>query len=280
VVEVTESRTAAAVETRYRRGGSEVMSTLGATVRFGELVANNNVSLTVRDRMVTALIGPNGAGKTTFFNALTGAVRPSAGRFQVLGNDVGTPSPPKMARLGVIRTFQNLKVLGDLTVRENVELGAARNGRVSIPASLIGLPAARRWKQAVRESADWAMEFVDVGARPAAIVGDLPYGVKRRLEIARALAARPRVLLLDEPTAGMDLTETLEIGDLISRTVDELGIPVLVVEHDMRLVRQFADVVHVLDCGQLIASGRPDEVLAQDDVISVYLGRMGSQVDA
>src|SRR5207244_4282216 len=159
-----------------------------------------------------ALIGPNGAGKTTLFNVVTGVVRAQEGRLRVFGEEVAGPTPARMARLGLIRTFQDLKVVRRLTVFDNVVIGVGRPALPSLLGSLVGWPSARRKEAAIRRATDWALDFVDLGHLARIHVGDLPYAAERRVEIARALAAQPRLLLLDEPTAGMGPGETVEIG--------------------------------------------------------------------
>jgi len=256
-----------------RPGGEAVLEAIGITTCFGELPANEDVDLRVTAGRVTALIGPNGAGKTTLFNVMTGVVRAQRGRLLAFGSEVEAPTPARMARLGLIRTFQDLKVVRRLSVFDNVVIGAGRAQRPSLPGAVLGLPSARRKQAAIRAAAEWAIDFVGLTGLAGTYVGDLPYAAERRVEIARALAARPKVLLLDEPTAGMGPGETIEIGGLLSRVVDDLGIPVFVIEHDMRVVRGFADWVYVLEQGRIITDGLPEKVLADGRVIESYLGR-------
>ncbi|MDQ1501649.1 MAG: branched-chain amino acid transport system ATP-binding protein [Actinomycetota bacterium] len=255
-----------------RPAGQAVLEASGITTCFGGLRANHEVDLTVTGGRVTALIGPNGAGKTTFFNVVTGGIRLQEGTVRVFGEEITDATPSRMARLGLIRTFQDLKVLQRLSVFDNVVIGAGRGQRPSLLGALIALPAARRKEAAIRQVAEWALEFVELGDLARTYVGDLPYAAERRVEIARALAARPRLLLLDEPTAGMGPGETLEIGALLNRVVDDLGIPVFVIEHDMRVVRGFADWVYVLEQGRIITDGPPEDVLSDERVIESYLG--------
>ena len=259
-----------------RPGGEPVLEATGITTCFGDLRANDDVDLRVAGGRVTALIGPNGAGKTTLFNVVTGVVRPQQGSLRVFGEDVADPTPAGMARLGLIRTFQDLKVVRRLSVFDNVVIGAGRVERPSLLGALVGWPSARRKEAAIRRAAEWALDFVELSDLAGTYVGDLPYAAERRVEIARALAASPRLLLLDEPTAGMGPGETTQIGRLLSRVVDELGIPVFVIEHDMRVVRGFADWVYVLEQGRIITDGEPAMVLADERVIESYLGRRRS----
>ncbi len=242
------------------------------SVSFGGLAANNGVSLAVRANLVTGLIGPNGAGKTTCFNVLTGALVPHAGRVMVEGVETTGEGARHMAHRGVARTFQNLELFEDLTVRENVELGATRFADYGVLAGILRTPRARRQDRYIYQRAEEALEFVGIAAIADVNVADLPYGLRRRTEIARALALGPRVLLLDEPTAGMDPVETSQIGELLTRIVEDLETPVLLVEHDMSLVQGYVDYVYVLEFGQIIAQGTPVEVLRHEDVIRAYFG--------
>jgi branched-chain amino acid transport system ATP-binding protein len=266
---------------RERRcGGAPLLRLDDITVRFGGVVANDGVSLDIRSGTVTALIGPNGAGKTTLFNVVSGAVRPAAGRVIFDGADITGQSRRELVGHGIVRTFQNLELTETATVLDNVLLGTTRYVRFAFLHGAVRLPAARVAQRRLVEAAHRALMAVGLGAWAGELAGNLPYGLRRHVEIARALAAGPRLLLLDEPSAGMDTTETAELGALVSRLVDRLGITVLLVEHDMSMVRPFADHVHVLHQGRLLASGDPDTVLARDDVRLVYLGRAAEGDDA
>lgn len=255
-----------------RKGGAELLTTDRITVRFGGLVANDEVSVSVPLGRVTALIGPNGAGKTTFFNVLTGAQQSSSGDVYLDGDKVTGASRSAMAKLGAARTFQNLQIFESLTVEENVLVGASRFVRSGPVESLIIAPRARRDERLLRAVARQALEMTGLAEYADTRAADLSYGLRRRAEIARALAVGPRILFLDEPSAGMDGAETMDLGSLISRIVDELGIAVFLVEHDMSMVREFVDYVYVLDFGRLLIEGRPLEVLQDAAVVEAYLG--------
>lgn len=280
---VTATRTVSAPVGRSRErrtGGPTLLGLEGITVRFGGVVANDGVSLDVREGTLTALIGPNGAGKTTLFNVVSGAVPPSAGAVTFDGADITGQSRRELVRHGIVRTFQNLELTETATILDNVLLGTTRYVRFAFLQGAVPLPGALAAERTLAEAARRALVAVGLAGWASELAGNLPYGLRRHVEIARALAAGPRLLLLDEPSAGMDAAETAELGALVSRLVDQLGITVLLVEHDMSMVRPFADVVHVLHQGKLLASGDPDEVLARDDVRLVYLGRAPETADA
>jgi ABC-type branched-subunit amino acid transport system ATPase component len=242
------------------------------TVRFGGLVANDAIDLTVGRGEIAALIGPNGAGKTTLFNVITGAQAPTSGTVWLDGGDVTASSRAQRARLGMARTFQNLSLVPTLDARDTVTVGLGRFRTAGLVSSMLRLPRAVQQDARIRDVATSALDFVGLGDRGRRITNDLPYGDRRRLELARALALSPRMLLLDEPSAGMGPAETRELAAVIRRARDELGVTVLVVEHDMSFVRGLAELTTVLEFGRVIASGPTPDVLADPAVAAAYLG--------
>ncbi|MGF7162505.1 branched-chain amino acid transport system ATP-binding protein [Rhodoligotrophos appendicifer] len=238
---------------------------------FGGLLAVSDLSLEVRPGTVTGLIGPNGAGKTTVVNLISGILAPTVGTISFEDRDITTYSPTDVALTGIVRTFQNVRLLLDATVLENVALGLYRHGTASWLSALLGLPSATREKRAMRDEARELLGSFGLGAYPDALVGSLSYGHQRRVEIARALAARPKLLLLDEPVAGMNDVEAGELGDIFVDLAAK-GMAVLLVEHNMRLVTAVCRDVYVLDTGRLIASGTPEAALRSPAVQQAYLG--------
>ena len=255
-----------------RPAGETLLRIEDVTVRFGGVTANDGVSLAVPRGCVTALIGPNGAGKTTLFNVVSGAVTPTRGQVVLDGADITGHSPRRRARQGLARTFQNLELVDTATVLDNVLLGATQFVRWGFVRAMVPVPGVLIADERLRDIALHAIELAELGPYVGELAGNLPYGRRRHVELARALAAGPRLLLLDEPSAGMDAAETAELGRLIEAMVDRLGITVLVVEHDMAFVRPFADHVHVLHQGRLLRSGLPAEVLVDPEVRRIYLG--------
>ena len=239
--------------------------------QFGGVKAVQDVSFTIRCGTVHAVIGPNGAGKTTLFNLITGIYTPSAGEVSFEGSAVAGAPPYELARLGMSRTFQNLQVCMNMGAIENVMVGAHLHLAQGLLASVLRLPGLRRADRACRDEAAGLMDYVGVGKYRHAHASQMPYGALKRLEIARALAAKPRMILLDEPAAGLNDTETHEVEALIRRIADS-GITVVLVEHDMKLVMNLSDHILVLDYGKKLAEGTPAEVRANPDVIAAYLG--------
>ncbi|MEY4496953.1 MAG: hypothetical protein RLZZ364_258 [Actinomycetota bacterium] len=240
-------------------------------VKFGGVTALNNVNLHVNEGEIAALIGPNGAGKTTVFNIVTGYYTPTSGDVLVDGESVVGLRPYKIARKGLGRTFQNIRLFGDMTAAENVATAADSLNKSGLIGSLLGVPRSRRDEKEAMEKAHELLKFIGLDHRAHQMAKNLPYGDQRRLEIARALALNPKVLLLDEPAAGFNPQEKVELGELI-RKIRDRGYAVLLIEHDMSLVMKISDRISVLDFGQKIAEGKPEEIQNSQRVIDAYLG--------
>jgi branched-chain amino acid transport system ATP-binding protein len=239
--------------------------------RFGGLAALTDYDLDLASGELLGLIGPNGAGKTTVFNLLTGVLRPSAGRIALEGRDLTGAAPEAFARAGIARTFQNIRLFRELSVWENVAVGFHMREGPGWLATVLAMPAARASETALRGRAIDLLERIGLGETALRRAGDLPYGLQRKVEIARALATEPRVLLLDEPAAGMNPDETARLtGTLRGLAAD--GVTMIVVEHDMRLVMALCSRIQVLDRGLLIAEGPPAEIQRNAAVIEAYLG--------
>lgn len=238
---------------------------------FGGVHAVQDVTFSVKGGTIHSVIGPNGAGKTTLFNLITGVYTPSAGSIKLDGEEIGGKSPFELAKRGMNRTFQNLQICMNMSALENVMVGAHLRLNQSLLAAMLHLPFITRRDQQLREEAAALMEFAGVGKYLKARADAMPYGALKRLEIARALAAQPKILLLDEPAAGLNPKETLEIDELIQK-VAEKGITVVLVEHDMKMVMNISDHILVLDYGKKLAEGTAAEIRQNPDVIAAYLG--------
>jgi branched-chain amino acid transport system ATP-binding protein len=253
------------------------LSAIDITIRFGGLTAVDNVSFTIPEGSVVSLIGPNGAGKTTFFNVLTGLYSPTSGVVRLGDREITAMPPHKIASWGMARTFQNIRLFNLMTAEENVMVAMHSHMRSGMLSTIFGMPWQRKEEREARDFARELLNFVGIGRTADDYARNLSYGDQRRLEIARALALRPKVLLLDEPTAGMNPQESARFVEFVLRVRTERDVSVLLIEHDMSVVMRLSERITVLDQGVKIAEGGPDDIRNNQRVVEAYLGKSGAE---